>query len=368
MGVRPQKSYIQHFGCDFPNYCELMYIAEYLPRLEQITLKIETTDAVSDIKALGIQDRQLILQTSSIHSVPLPLRGTSLGDIKITNITKNGDTMTIVLSAGRSNAMESTFMSLADSKKQLWSVSDLLQKTPKNKQLVNEFQFVCAGCGTTIVDSVNSKFMDMPLEYWHELMDFWHCHKPHDEHHNDNEKHYDGKLIPRDGFVNIGSYYILLPGRNTNCKLCGKVLGDLEEGCVKLFKWNLKLRYLDKTETYPPYALIYYLILDKVNSSALRSFTIKARGSGESVHVWVANVGLGIAVPRGVYDNVLKILYRDTSNDSEDDILEVPDVAYQSFMDELTGTTGVLPKDCRTVEMTTDGTLHNNQVSYLMLS
>lgn len=44
----------------------------------------------------------------------------------------------------------------------------------------------CRECGAELVD-VN-KWMDLPNENWAEMMDFWHCHKPH-EHHLPGHKH-----------------------------------------------------------------------------------------------------------------------------------------------------------------------------------
>lgn len=45
----------------------------------------------------------------------------------------------------------------------------------------------CRGCETVIVaEGKVETWKDLPSENWAEMMEFWHCHKPHDhEHHND---------------------------------------------------------------------------------------------------------------------------------------------------------------------------------------
>lgn len=46
----------------------------------------------------------------------------------------------------------------------------------------------CRGCQTTLVAGGKIEtWKDLPSENWAEMMEFWHCHKPHDhEHHDDH--------------------------------------------------------------------------------------------------------------------------------------------------------------------------------------
>lgn len=52
----------------------------------------------------------------------------------------------------------------------------------------------CKGCGGEVVrvagegDGGVKRWMDLPNENWAEMMDFWHCHKPH-EHHLPGHRH-----------------------------------------------------------------------------------------------------------------------------------------------------------------------------------
>jgi ubiquitin-protein ligase E3 D len=58
----------------------------------------------------------------------------------------------------------------------------------------------CRACGATVVGAgVLAVWKDLPSENWAEMMEFWHCHKPHPEHgqhdrHDHNHAHgEDGK-------------------------------------------------------------------------------------------------------------------------------------------------------------------------------
>lgn len=338
-----------------------MFLAEYLPRLEQISIKIDFDQPISDINGAGIRNNCLVVQTlQNPYSIPLPTD--KLAEAKITHISSDNGTLSINISVGTPQIkVDGSFMSLASSDIQLWSVKDLL-KTPRDAHNVNQFTFSCAKCGHQIVDSTKEKFADMPSEFWHELMDFWHCHKPHEDHHNDNSKHY-GKLVPRPGNVYIGASYLLMLGSTGDCPECGVSLGDIDDGCVKLHKWNLKLCYGNKSETYPPFAFAYYSLLDKINSSGSRKFLVKNGDS--SFLLWVANLGLSVTTSEASRSNSLKILYRDEDAIPEADVLELPDPVYDSLRYQLSFVNSKLPLHSRSIEMTEGDKKISYEISYL---
>ena len=61
----------------------------------------------------------------------------------------------------------------------------------------------CWRCGTEVVDFEGEdgvrEWRDLPNENWAEMMDFWHCHKPH-EHGNGEECGPDGEAVDRKGY------------------------------------------------------------------------------------------------------------------------------------------------------------------------
>jgi hypothetical protein len=88
------------------------------------------------------------------------------------------------------------------------------------RTLTPEVQISCSNCQTTIVERGRVKvWKDLPSENWAEMMDFWHCHRPHVPQSHDAQgalkKGYaaDSKLalLPGVGMVDHG-HFVLHPG------------------------------------------------------------------------------------------------------------------------------------------------------------
>ncbi|PVH23139.1 hypothetical protein CXQ85_002867 [Candidozyma haemuli] len=308
-----------------------MSLCEYLPRLETISVKIVLgkDDTEPTISGVAFSKRVFTVVTRGAkYSVVLPVENAEkLQNAKITQISANGNILSIRISLNSAEKTAASFTSLSQSKTQKWSVSDLV-KTPKDQNNINTFQFLCTYCDTTVVDSKETKYADMPSEYWHELMDFWHCHKPHQSHHDNHQKSY-GAIVPKPGHVYIGASYLFLLRGSSKCYGCKRQLGEITNDSAKLYKWNLKLKYGDTIESYPPYAFAYYAILDRINSGALRKLQVKSTNG--SIRLWILSVGLSISYDDYVLSKALKILY----TDDEDPDLEVLDVPAEVF-DSLT--------------------------------
>lgn len=306
----------------------------------------------------------LVRTTATTHEISLPF--TKIVSTRPTGYSFRKKLLSLSFTTEALPPQEgSLFMDLARSETQLWSVSDLVAKTPKDANHVNLFLFCCKFCSEEVVNSKNYKFVDMPSEFWQEMMDFWHCHKPHEHYHNENSKDYNGAMKPRQGFIHIGSYYLLLNGNSVACPGCKVSLGTTTNGSVKLHKWNLCLKYGDQLELYSPFASVYYAILDKVNSSAIRKFTFKL--GSLAVNIWVLNLGLSVSVTnRPTLANCLKLFYIENSTSEEDEIVEIPDTVFHSLVQELSSINSNLPQDCQTAEMTVDDSKRLYRVSYLV--
>lgn len=343
-----------------------MYIAEHLPRLGQISVKLDFSDDPKSIAGIGIRQANLLVQASNTYSIPLPITETNLlesAKIKLANVAK--DSISITLSVNSSNPdLDSSFMSFSQSDHQKWSVKDLVRKTPRNSEKLNEFQFCCAQCDNQIINSSEFKFLDMPSEFWYEMMDFWHCHKPHEHHHNENDKNFNTKLVPAKGNVHIGSLYLFMSGVPSSCLKCGEILGTEDNQAVKIYKWKVNLKYGDVTESYSPHAFVFYSILDKVNLSATRKFSIKYEES--VLNLWVSNLGLNVSVTnRPVMRNALKLLCVEQPGSTEDEVLEVPREVFESFQKHIYEVNSQLPEHCRYMEMSENGQLTQYLISYL---
>ncbi|KAK8874917.1 ubiquitin-conjugating enzyme E2-binding protein [Apiospora arundinis] len=59
-----------------------------------------------------------------------------------------------------------------------WSARDLIPRS----------SIYCRGCQATLVpEGKVETWKDLPSENWAEMMEFWHCHKPHDHGHHDDQ-------------------------------------------------------------------------------------------------------------------------------------------------------------------------------------
>ncbi|TGJ87478.1 hypothetical protein E0Z10_g1242 [Xylaria hypoxylon] len=76
----------------------------------------------------------------------------------------------------------------------------------------------CRTCKSTIVDAGTLKvWKDLPSENWAEMMEFWHCHKPHGHIHDNDEEHLTNRgygassriaAQPGVGFVDLTSFLL----------------------------------------------------------------------------------------------------------------------------------------------------------------
>lgn len=370
--------------------CKSMYIAEYLPRLGNVSIRLRFKESVKDIIKLsitcndGITNYLVVSTKLDTFTVKLPVK-TPANDLKVTavNLLLGLLSITVALpTKQRPDTLisEGSFMNLVDSSLQKWSIKDLLRKTPKNNDNVNVFSLACKACDSLIIDSTTvNKFIDMPSELWYEMMDFWHCHKPHDHHnHSHDEKNYNGNLKPGVNDVFIGSSYLLVNrqrGWNVNgqgsavvCTNCSEKIGEVvEEDTWKLFKWNLKLKYGENTEIYPLYLVVYYFILEKINSTATRKFTISH--DNDNLIIWVVNTGLSVTTETSELENCLKVLYYQSLESIIDDdnaeYLEVDRTIFDELHDKLKKINCELPESTRSLPLMQDSTVINREISYL---
>jgi ubiquitin-protein ligase E3 D len=77
---------------------------------------------------------------------------------------------------------------------------------------------VCRTCGSAVIGpGVLKVWKDLPSENWAEMMEFWHCHKPHDHKHSKEEQHLAQRgygassrvtAQPGVGFVDLTSFLL----------------------------------------------------------------------------------------------------------------------------------------------------------------
>jgi hypothetical protein len=107
----------------------------------------------------------------------------------------------------------------------------------------------CKSCGSVVSESIKA-WKDMPSEHWAETMDFWHCHKPHDEFaHSFNKAYSVSQFVPMQGSAFISAaYFLVKAGDTTNisirngtvvCSSCDSNLGEDHMDYLQLWKWSL---------------------------------------------------------------------------------------------------------------------------------
>lgn len=161
-----------------------------------------------------------------------------------------------------------------------WSMSCAVCRTP-----------IIPNCGTTI-----QTWKALPSETWAEMMDFWHCHKPHNDNHKDHEHSHTqfnkayavSKFIPSPNSAMVGVSYILFhisnipnisvpssnlnrPGNFLQCQKCQTTIGVQDtDTSYKLWKWNLSFN----SKVIPPFFYVSAIINELITSHAVYNFAI----------------------------------------------------------------------------------------------
>lgn len=331
-----------------------MIYSEYLPRVDSVSVLLDFDEQVKDIKHVSLEAEDVLkLVATTEYKIELahPVK-----QLKIQKLNVANGCLQMTLQIGDSDngavAKDESFLKTHVDK---WSCQDIQRITKKTK-----FQFQCKYCSSILVDSQSYRFLDMPSEYWYEFMDYWHCHKPHNDEKYD--KTYGELKPPNDHTVLLGDHYLLLDANNkllineneVLCKNCQNCLGTKNDAnaSLKLFKWKLQLAGESFHQEYPYQMFIYNLMVDKVNSHAIRKFSLEY--NHRYWYFWVTNVGLDITINSKALKNTLKILYYESDNssaDSEYELLDIPADVRGEFIETITKRTKELPAQMQQVTM-----------------
>ncbi|KAI5958179.1 hypothetical protein KGF57_002534 [Candida theae] len=325
-----------------------MYSVEYLPRLNQLSIEIvgNKLDAVTGIKVEEGKDISI-----SIKSLDDPVKVRCpivITTATPTSIKLQGTKLLICLKVDPQAAWQITSQAAGEeSGPDKWSCGWLNKRTSKTGSK-NEFQFTCSKCQSPLVDSLRHVFKDMPGDYWYELMDFWHCHKP--DNNQPTDKDY-GILTPKDDkTIVIGSFYLLETVNSSlqlikengvalyACKTCRQPIGDEFQSVIRLFKWKLNLVYIKDNQrlvsTYDPLLYAVNLFNTKMQSSAVRKFAIKV--NQETLCCWIINTDIDVTIEGRILPKCLKIWwYSVAQGDKIDSSYEQTEILYQEVVDIL---------------------------------
>ncbi|KAG5421634.1 hypothetical protein I9W82_000726 [Candida metapsilosis] len=321
-----------------------MYSVEYLPRLNQLSIEIEnvTSETITGLKLE--EGRFISISIKGLDEIritcPILIKASSPTSIKFQKSK-------LLISLKVEPEANSEVGDVATNGSDMWSCGWLNKHTSKAGSK-NEFQFRCSKCQNQLIDSLDFIFKDMPGDYWYELMDFWHCHKPANNQPTDKDY---GILKPKnDKTIVIGSCYLLQTVNSClelieesseafyACKSCHQIIGDKFQDVIRLLKWKLSLTYTKNNQTlvstYDPLLYAVNLFNTKIQSSALRKFAIES--NRQKLCLWILNTDIDVTINGQILFKCMKVWwYSVHDNDTIDSSYEQTEIPYKEVVDQL---------------------------------
>ncbi|KAI0508593.1 ubiquitin-conjugating enzyme E2-binding protein [Xylaria bambusicola] len=239
-------------------------------------------------------------------------------------------------------------------------------------------EVVCRTCQSTIVDVGTLKvWKDLPSENWAEMMEFWHCHKPHSHTHDKDEEHLTTRgygassritAQPGVGFVDLTSFLLAKSDLVTSltspsidsteasnqaqgimtlhCGSCQTQLGvqNNDVSSVSIFKWQVVVQLQEQKmpESFPSLAQCVSAMLIATmarsgcsqsillpskhqSNGMLRSPESKDGNQGKDLlNIWVFNANFIFSSTEAPASpiNAMKVFYRTVSQEEADKMIE----------------------------------------------
>ncbi|KAM3419143.1 hypothetical protein BST61_g5088 [Cercospora zeina] len=183
------------------------------------------------------------------------------------------------------------------------------------RSLAADVQFNCRYCQTLLLESGKVRvWKDLPSENWAEMMDFWHCHRPHvhDSDHTAPVKGYsaDSMLAISSGVGMVDPVdFVFAPedcssleirssrdsegttGAQLACTSCSTILGHIHtSGGYKLRKMHLALTTSANSTSISYEAEKWWscLLLSSIECQGVRKFTAQSTtSSSQGLKLWV---------------------------------------------------------------------------------
>ncbi|KAK6336354.1 hypothetical protein TWF696_001915 [Orbilia brochopaga] len=368
---------------------ELLYFCELLSNIKQVSVSIDSQDDSSHRQPTAV----------TLHPSRRALNvtfGTETSHIILpTQVDCPSKTLAPAASYRLpalqfSSSSSSTLESLTASRPVPWDAATLRP----------DVSIHCAVCATRIVPAQRIQiWKNLPSEAWADLMDLWHCHKPHDEkgHSNDGGGKYAsvGRIAAEQAVGLVDPMYFLLckddcesvdeKAAGTNeadtvvCHGCGLPLGivDAKADGVRLMKWSLALGFGERGEEgrdLESYAMLEWLsaqLLALVDTTGQRKFLVRpgasilaqqhldgsARRTEEAdkgVHIWVFNPSTVITrSEKPTATRAMKVYYQILKSKSaieslgDMETVYLPSAIYEMFKRLLEDGNSSLPRDLR---------------------
>lgn len=265
------------------------YYAEYLPNVGQVSVTFEGNDG----SHVAVHRDSV---TVGKDTVPLP------AEIQVREVSDVGKGSTLRFRASPDAAH-------TDVSEQIDSIhidspygSTFVRKLSKGTELCY------LKTDTPILNAAldTFKLRNMPSEHWAEMMDFWHCHKPHEKDAKFNPAYAVSQFKPNSGEILFGQEYIMV--NNNDLKIpvndeevvltpSGTPLGKREGDSTKIPKWNLQFDGPDTLITVDPVQVLLFSMSELTNSHASHQFllcdeTESDKNLKPAALVWIFNRNL----------------------------------------------------------------------------
>ncbi|SCU91681.1 LAME_0E13432g1_1 [Lachancea meyersii CBS 8951] len=296
----------------------MKYLIEHLPRIETVTLIVES-EQVYGVKNLRTYSVEIVDVNGSPCTINLPHR-IQINSGRIGLQMSDGGCQTLRLKASKEAELNNVYKDRSVNRPmlaspQMWMRKDLMEK--------KEFEIQCAHCHYPLISNQDcGKLSDLPSEFWVELMDYWHCHKPIINDNVSVDRY--ARLHPRDDELLVGSSLfrvkstwptarLIFNGTHTRCARCQYELGRVSEdpALYNINKWSVQLAKGELLESYPPELHIISSLLNSLNSSGTRIVNLKSSSSEEQLLIWIFVVGVNITLrDNEILENCIKIYYK----------------------------------------------------------
>ncbi|CCE61704.1 hypothetical protein TPHA_0B00320 [Tetrapisispora phaffii CBS 4417] len=347
------------------------WLIEYLPRIGNISIIIESSQG----KKIHIDAIDLDGIHAKVGGEPIRIPFAA----KVTLIYNKEEEETLCSQEFNEVAhFKLQYSDLSTNKNSISLMNDDLNWKWSKKELLamKNFSFGCIDCGNVIFESDDNcrKLNIMPSEFWAELMDNWHCHKPSEN--NDSEGNNlnasflkYSQLKPNNFEILIGNSFFICNSATLNskviidsklnivgCKNCNSIIGEInQDKLCQIFKWKLLLNGEDK---YPIYKHVISQILNIVDSTSSRHILLQIEDSTEQIYIWAFSINTMVAATNYVEcNNSIKILYKDFEDDADlnfqikntnvEKIITKLD-AFKAFVEYLSESNSNLPSTVKT--------------------
>ncbi|KAK9325636.1 ubiquitin-conjugating enzyme E2-binding protein [Lipomyces orientalis] len=340
------------------------YYAELLPRISQITLTMSPLTVVPSHLTRLSSSKIYVKTTSDSAARTIVLPGRTAKDAPLSlqqscQLDSNNKTGSLRVKAEREERKE--------------HISPL-----QAKQLSGCKSVQCSKCGLVLLKD-NMQYLDLPSENWYEMLDYWHCHKPDHKHgHEGGDVISKDALKPRRSFALVGLTYVMVV-RNDICSERIKVLDTspkmvacsacscdvgivdrLDQGIVKLYKWNLSLepKSIGNDITLCRYSLEIFvseILLEVIEFHSTHQFGIAALSGEETIlcYLWVFNSDISYTSNiQQEPTRAMKVFYTEQpdvrNQEIVTEIVELPSSAVNNILKVLERRHNELPESLRT--------------------